>query len=465
MWRIKSRAGEACVLVVLLMALAAALTGEAAAQGREPLHVGRYGADLPAGFTVTALVDDTEPCPNAEATDATEVVKLSVNKEIAVLTSQFFYAALPVYRKPETRDFRLIDYDDKGNYLVWRVIETWRLSTPEGDQALKLYRLFRVSPEGKVLPEQSVHTQLLKSRSTARSGVSDFDLIVMALGQGFSRYLGRPVVEKDASGPVRFRAAGGLAAGSEGIWELTYAAEKERLVREAAFSGKNGYSSLTVRTSGIAEAKGAALAREGEIRLGDPIQPYGFTVELKTFAARADAKLIKAVRERFAAPLKKGDEILDTTGEVTEREFVDDTDPVQVAKPCCVCQPVNRTFSECGHLQASVRCASEWCITNVMTSATCANVAPSGVASCPIVSPVPIQPEVIQTPSLLANGGCPTGGNLVVYATLFTTYDGCDGCTPSFGTNHQTACDVAACPAGMSLDRCAVPRGIRRACA
>src|SRR4029453_7801582 len=95
---------------------------------------------------------------------------------------------------------------------------------------------------------------------------------------------------------------------------------------------------------------------------------------------------------------------------------------------------------------------------NVRPSGPWGNVAPAGVANCPIVSPVPIQPEVIQTPSLLANGGCPTGGNIVVYATLFTTYDGCDGCNPSFGTAHRTACDIPACPAdAVSLDRCAVP--------
>ena len=181
-----------------------------------------------------------------------------------------------------------------------------------------------------------------------------------------------------------------------------------------------------MRTTGTEQGGGTVLARRGEILLGDATEPYGIAVELSSFSDKSDPALLEEVRARFAQQLVKG--------------------------------------SECGHLQASVRCASDWCITNVMTSASCANVAPSGVANCRIVSPGPPQPQVIQTPSLLPNGGCPTGGNPVNYATLFTTYDGCNGCTPTAGTPHDTACDVANCPAGASLNRCASPRGIRRAC-
>jgi hypothetical protein len=422
----------------------------------------RYGADLPARFTLSVIINEVEPCPNGETTTGTEVVTISVQDDIAVLKSQFFYETLPTYKRPDGGDFQLINYDERGNYLVWRQSETLRMSTPQGDQALKLFRLLRVSPDGKVVAEPSTHTQLLKSASSTSSGVSDFDLIVMALGQGFSRYLASNA-QSSSGGVQKTQIAGGLGAKDGGVWDLTYAQEDGRLVRQANFKGKQGYSVLGVKTAGAERVGDAVIARQGEALLGDVTESYGISVELESFSDTSDPALLEQVRARFAQGLVKGNEILDMTTEVISREFVADPVPVPV-EGCCVCRAVNRTFSECGHLQASVRCASDWCITNVMTSATCANVAPTGASNCRIVSPIPPQPEVIQTPRLLPNGGCPTAGNPVNYATLFTTYDGCSGCTPTAGTNHRTACDVENCPAGTSLDRCAAPRGIRRAC-
>lgn len=100
-----------------------------------------------------------------------------------------------------------------------------------------------MSPAGKVVAEESLHTQLLKTPSSFDSGVSDFDLIVMALGQGFSRYLASS--PSSSSSVQKTQAAGGLGSKDGGVWDLTYAQEDGRLVRKPLSRGGRSLPSST----------------------------------------------------------------------------------------------------------------------------------------------------------------------------------------------------------------------------
>lgn len=447
---------------ILLLAFALGYPGSEAS-GAERLA--RYQGDLPSRFSLAAGVAQPVPCPKGEPVPTTEIINIAVDHEIAVAKYKISYEAAPAYKKPDALDLQSIDYDERGNYLVWRELETLFLSTPDGDQTLKHYRLFRVSPAGIVVEEPTVHKQLIKSPSSLESGVSDVDLVVLTLGQGFSRYLGETAAAASSSPARKLRASGRLHGKAPGVWDVTFSKENDQLVREAGFWGKEDYPMFSVATSGVAEIEGANLARRGEVRLGDPERPYQLNMELQWFSANTGESLIAEVQAAFAKPLEKGNEILDLTGKDIARTFVGDFVGTPTPGACCVCETISKTVSECGHLEDSIRCASDWCIKNVINTATCKNTQPNGVASCPIVSLVPPQPMVVQTPILLPNGGCGTGGNAVNYSIYLKNYDGCNGCAPTGLNTIETACEVDSCPAGMALTRCASPRGIRRSCA
>lgn len=428
---------------------------------RPALRAEGFGAPLKLTATATVTNED-EPCFDLADPTSTDVVTVSVDGAVKVLSSQRFYLQAPTYRAPQSERSREIDYDEQGRLLVWRSLATERLVTPERNDALSTLRLFRVEPGGEVRPEATTHRQLRRFQGSI---LSEVDLVLLALGSGYSSYLRQaPVIEK-LGGRTMVKAAGSLGADLTGSWELTLDEADDGIVRKARFRSEGERPQiLEINTRGTMENGGVRLAREGEVKLGREEEWTRIVVRLESVSPHFDEALLQDVSGSLSRPLPFRSEILDLRGKTTVREFVGDTEIIGEEETCCVCEAVNVTLSECGHLKDSTVCSSGWCIQNVVTSATCKNTRPSGITSCPIVSPVPVQPMVVQTPVLLTNNDCPKGGQAVKYAVKLTTYDGCSACTPTAPFNIRTACDVDSCPAGAALDRCATPRGIRRAC-
>lgn len=470
--RLRSGLFAVSVLVVTLSLSPAA--GSAWAAGELARIDDALGAS---GLTVTATVETEEdPCaPGVEIGYQVEEVGIVVEGDLRALRSTSFYGAAPGFRAPAPGEDPQRDWDAEGNYLVWRPVETYHRSGPEVDESLTLFQLLRITPEGGVLAEPSHHPQLARRPAGAARGISRADLVLLALGRGASRFVDAGVGGKSAAGLAAQSARGTLGPAVAGTWNVVLDPDADLLLREASFVGDGASApSMAVSTRGTVRIGGFTLAEHGTLRLGRSDDAgLEISVSLRRAEIGADPDLLAEVAGRIAAPLPEGAEILDYRTTPIGRHFVGDAaatgeqEPVPVPdpdpeEPCCICIPVNDHFDECGHLAASVRCSSDWCIRNVVTTASCAWLRPAGVDACNIVSPVPIQPEATQTVRLLANGGCPTGGNLVVLATRFRTYDGCWQCQLLGERLHQTACNVESCPAG--LDACTKPRGIRRAC-
>lgn len=490
--------------------------------GGQPLN--RFTATLTVTQSADICMDLEDP-----TTIQTEVVTVSQEGSIQVSNSQFFFSGAPVYRKPGDGTMPWVDYDEAGNFLLWRTVESYQRSTPEGGETLKFSVLHRVSPEGFVITESAAHQQLEKRSAGLSGGASRTDLALLALGQGFNRYLKEaPILEKRADGLLHGRVEGKLGRSQEGTWELVYAPDGDWLVRKATFYGAGQlWPALSVVNEGMMTVGEITLARSGEIRLGRPGQQHRLKVNLKSLSPVADARLFAEVNERIERPLPEGAEKFDLRDGKFERVVVKPdlsppmaihptaleglvpwqnlkaywscsnpsrtfwcadvvlyngttycnvagwchvSDPSQdrcyytlcgTAPPnCCECGSVSKVFNECGHIRASSVCASDWCIRNEINTASCFQKAATGTTDCRIR--LGTGPLVVQRLILLPNGGCPTAGNSVTYATKTTVYSSCSSCTPGNAINIKTACDVTSCPAGE--EACSSNRGQRHTC-
>ena len=455
---------------IFVLLAVCALGGAGAAEGPRDRgdRAGRVQGDQSLnGFTATLTVTEAaDMCLELEdpSVTHTEVVTVTQEGDTQVATSQSFFSGAPVYRKPGEGTLPLVDYDSAGNFLLWRRVETYRRSTPAGHETLKISVLHRISPKGLVTTENPY--QQLERRSTGPGeAASDIDLILLALGQGFSRYLGEaPVLEKGSDGQLHGRVTGKFGRSQEGTWELDYAQEGG-IVRKASFYGVGQLlPALTVVNEGAVTAGSMTLARSGEITMGRSGQQHRLVVSLKSLSPVADTKLLGEVNERIERPLPRGAEVIDLRDGRFERVIVNpDPDPDPgggTPVNCCQCGSVSKVFNECGHLASSTVCASDWCIKNVINTASCFQKAASGVTDCRIQQG--IGPWAVQHLILLPNGGCPTGGNAVRYATKVTVYKSCSACTPGSAMPIQTACDITSCPAGE--EACTSNRGTRMAC-
>jgi hypothetical protein len=137
-------------------------------------------------------------------------------------------------------------------------------------------------------------------------------------------------------------------------------------------------------------------------------------------------------------------------------------DGICVEPICDNCHPINDTAFECGHYEWSTTCASNWCIIDVLDTATC-DFHPD--SQCPSKCAVevapgePPPPAVWQYQVILNSPICMTGGEPVEYHDWNTIYFGCETCSTE---TYKTACETFGCP-GNIVD--SARRGTKMICA
>ena len=125
-------------------------------------------------------------------------------------------------------------------------------------------------------------------------------------------------------------------------------------------------------------------------------------------------------------------------------------------KPICDnCHSLQDTVFECGHTEYDTHCQSDWCIIDVMDTATC-DYNPNTNCPSKCTAETASGPEVMQYK--VTSSGCLTGGDPVQFGTWQIQYYGCPTCAPHF---HETACETFGCP-GTIIDT--APRGVKKAC-
>jgi hypothetical protein len=127
---------------------------------------------------------------------------------------------------------------------------------------------------------------------------------------------------------------------------------------------------------------------------------------------------------------------------------------------CDNCHSISDTAYECGHYESSTTCASDFCIIEVLDTATCDYHPNSTCPSKCNVEAVVGQPAVLQRKVNLNSPICMTGGQPVQYHVWHQIYYGCGTCSAE--PPWRTACETFGCPGEVEYS---VPRGAKTACA
>ena len=110
---------------------------------------------------------------------------------------------------------------------------------------------------------------------------------------------------------------------------------------------------------------------------------------------------------------------------------------------CDNCHPVSGASYECGHREGDTECATNWCIKNLLNSATCDHKGwdwPCFKLRCNTTLVSPQEDEVTQYEIVyLGSGSCP--GGTVNFVNWKTLHHGCSRCET---INLNIACEISS---------------------
>jgi len=231
------------------------------------------------------------------------------------------YEKKPVYGRLRTRNYRRVDYDEKGNLIAWRPLEKYIVSTPERNDELKKSSVFFVDPNGKIV-QTGDNTMLYRWPIDKPYSVYQFKYHQFPMGRGFSRHLGTVTSAKAlSSGLLKVASKCSLAPGVPGAWEMTLDPNSDWLVREAIFTMEGQNKPTEVFTSsGIIEKDEIKLAKYGTYRSASRSE---WLVEVTDISKVVGPnKLYEEVLSRLNSPLPQGSSIVDLRGDKPVRTTV-----------------------------------------------------------------------------------------------------------------------------------------------
>lgn len=133
----------------------------------------------------------------------------------------------------------------------------------------------------------------------------------------------------------------------------------------------------------------------------------------------------------------------------------------QCVDPMCDnCHSVSDTVYECGHRPGDTECATNWCIKNVLNSATCDHKGddwPCTKSNCNTSTVSPHEDEITQYEiAYLGPGSCPGGTvNFVPWKTLYY------GCTTCSSFTWKISCETSSCSGSIEYT---FERGDKKEC-
>lgn len=234
------------------------------------------------------------------------------------------YDAAPMYRPPVQDDQNALDYDDLGNYLLWRTDEKSVLSAPDLNDTRAATQVFEVSPDGAVTPG-ALHVQSFLYAIGSDENLYEFDHFLFCVGRGFSQHLALLVSSTPlGEGLIEVVATGSYGSGFTGTWVLIVDENADFLVRSAAFTeDEHNETVLTVSSLGALSSNGLSIGESGQITFDRVIAPdYVVEVVVTSFQGTTDAQLLTDVRDNVTALLANGDEIVDYRVEPPTRSYV-----------------------------------------------------------------------------------------------------------------------------------------------
>jgi hypothetical protein len=239
----------------------------------------------------------------------------------AMKKTNYYEKDIPIFRAPGTGGYRSLDYDRDGNLIVWRVLESYILFTPDRNDRIQISKALRIDPNGNLVHEGSSHTTLHRYPINNRGNTYEFNKFQLAIGRGFSTkdFGSITSVKTQSSGMMQVTAHRPSVPAL--TWELTIDPNSDYLVRKAILTreGENK-PTIVVTSSGIMMKDGIKTSKYGTYKCSSSSEISFEVTDISKLVG--PNKLYEEVLSQLNSPLPTGASVVDLRGEKPVRTTV-----------------------------------------------------------------------------------------------------------------------------------------------
>jgi hypothetical protein len=208
-----------------------------------------------------------------------------------------------------------MDYDEKGNFLIYRSSDTITLSEPDFSGIWYERTLFEVHPDGQVIEHHTKPSVELHNPGQVLDSIETY-VTVLTAGRGYSRLIDDVKSVKSGAGKtILLSATGRCPDGTAVDWDLTVDPEAGYLVRDAICARPSGGASIAhFSNEGLKWSDRGALAEKGTF-VFDPQRNASKPEMIWTFSfqglSETDTRMIEEARELLRKPYPDGVSVAD----------------------------------------------------------------------------------------------------------------------------------------------------------
>ncbi len=250
-------------------------------------------------------------------------VSLTSEESFSMKTVNYYEKETPVFAHPGTAGYSNWDYDHDGNLIVWRILESYILFTPNRNERIQNIKVYRVDPNGQLAREGNIKKMLHRYPIGNRGNTYEFDQFLLSTGRGYSSELNSITSVKTLpSGLIRVTANRSSDKGFGGTWELTVDPNTDYLVRKGVFTRTGADKPTRVVTSdGLIVKDGLKISKYGTYKYSVlPEVSFEVTEISKIIGPN---ELYNEVLSFMNSPLPTGTSIVDLRGEEPVRTTVE----------------------------------------------------------------------------------------------------------------------------------------------
>jgi hypothetical protein len=240
-------------------------------------------------------------------------------KDSLVMKKSYVYEKdIPVFVPPEANVYGKNEYDDHGNLIVWRNIESYILFSPEQNDRIQKIRALRIDPNGKLVSEGKTKIMLHRYPIGSNGNIYEFNRLKLATGRGFSDSIQSITSTKILpSGVMQITAP----QKNGNNWELTIDPNSDYLVRKAVLMQEEMSEPKRIVTSeGSITKHGITLGKFGTYKYsGSPLVNFE-VIDISKISGHNE--LYEEVLSFLNSSLPPGSIIVDLRGDKPIRSTV-----------------------------------------------------------------------------------------------------------------------------------------------
>jgi hypothetical protein len=221
----------------------------------------------------------------------------------------YHYETDPIFVPPNSRRSTSAEYY-QGNWVVWRTMEKYVLSSPARNVVIERVKALMIDPNNRVTLSGE-NTGAYYWPIGSDNSAYEFFQFLQGIGRGYSKHLARTVSTKIANGLVTAAADGSYGSEIPGTWELSVDPNSDWIVRSASyrFSGLDE-PSVVVKNEGVFSKDDIRIARYGTYKAPAGLE-LSINVDDIAKGASAAKGLIDEVTGVVDSPLPIGAFIVD----------------------------------------------------------------------------------------------------------------------------------------------------------